>query len=161
LIRCRNCDTLAYQPSGACAHHRPRLTSQYQEKAVSTMCYSPCFIQATRAAFAPQQLLQCRTCGSQAFHVLDCCRNPDYVRVPTSQFVHRLTHWLSRVKTSVYAWRSQRRQGLDRPASPQALDAWETRPVIVVNPGRTRTSEDLGAREEAPHQGHEAVSARR
>ena len=125
------------------------------------MCYSPCFIQATRAAFAPQQLLQCRTCGSQAFHVLDCCRNPDYVRVPTSQFAHRLTHWLGRVKGSVHAWRSQRRQRFDQPPSPQALDAWESRPIIVVTPDQVRAPEDLGVQEEDRQQEHEAVSARR
>jgi hypothetical protein len=125
------------------------------------MCYSPCFIQATRAAFAPQQLLQCRTCGSQAFHVLDCCRNPDYVRVPTSRLAHRLTQWLGRMKVSVHAWRSQRRQQFDQPVSPQALDAWETRSIVVVNPNHMRTSEDLRAQEGDQQQEHEAISARR
>ena len=125
------------------------------------MCYSPCFVQATRAAFAPQRLLQCRTCGSQAFHVLDCCRNPDYVRVLTSQFAPRLTHWLGRVKVSIHAWRSQRRQRFDQPPSPQALDAWESRSVIVDNPNPIRALEDLGVQEEDRQQEHEVVSARR
>jgi hypothetical protein len=131
------------------------------EKAVITMCYSPYFIQATRAAFAPQQLLQCRTCGSQAFHVLDCCRNPDYVRVPTSQFAHRLTQWLDRVKVSVLAWRSQRRRRFDQPPSPQELDAWESRSISVVTPDHLSAQEDLGVQEEDQQQEHKAVSARR
>jgi hypothetical protein len=111
------------------------------------MCYSPCFIHATQTALVPQRLLQCRTCGSQAFHVLDCCRNPDYVRVPTSQLAHWLKHWLGRVQISAQAWRPRLRQRREQPASPEALDAWETRSITVANPNDTRAMEDLGIHE--------------
>jgi hypothetical protein len=125
------------------------------------MCYSPCFIQATRTAFTPQVLLQCRTCGLQAFHVLDCCRNPDYARVPTSQFVHRLKRWLGRVKTSAQAWRPQLRQRFERSAPPEALDAWETRSITVTNPNHMSTSEDLEVQQVDGQREREAVSAHR
>jgi hypothetical protein len=65
------------------------------------------------------------------------------------------------VKISVHAWRSQRRQRFEQPASPQALDAWETRSIIVVNPNHMRASEGLGAQEEDRQQEREAVSAHR
>jgi hypothetical protein len=125
------------------------------------MCYSPCFIQATRTAFAQQQLLQCRTCGSQAFHILDCCRNPDYRRVPVSHLGERLKHWLGRVKAIGQAWRSQPRRRLEQAASPEALDLWETRPIVVINPGDTRAPQDSGAREAAVQPEHEEVSLHR
>jgi hypothetical protein len=125
------------------------------------MCYSPCFIQATRTAFAQQQLLQCRTCGSQAFHILDCCRNPDYVRVPVSHLVERLKHWLGKAKAIGQAWRPQPRQRLEQAASPEALDTWETRPIIVINPGNTQAPQDSGVREAAGESEHEELAVHR
>ena len=76
---------------------------QHTGKAVSPMCYSPYFMHATREALVQRQLLQCRTCGSQAFHVLDCCRNPDYARVPTSPLGERLKAWLEAVQARMRA----------------------------------------------------------
>jgi hypothetical protein len=95
------------------------------------MCLSPGFMHATQRAFVQQQLLQCRTCGSHAFHVLDCCRNPDYVRVPTSPLGEKLKAWLG----AVQPWLFQPRQRPAEAVSPEALDAWETRPLIINNSG--------------------------
>jgi hypothetical protein len=125
------------------------------------MCYSPCFIQATRAAFAQQQLLQCRSCGSQAFHILDCCRNPDYVRVPTSHLWTRLKHWLGSMKSIGQSWRPRPPQRIERTASLESPDIWETRPIVVVNPGNTQAPQDFSAREAAGQPEHEEVAVHR
>jgi hypothetical protein len=105
------------------------------------MCLSPYFMHTARGAFVQRQLLQCRTCGSHAFHILDCCRNPDYVRVPTSPLGEKLKAWLGEVRVTVRAWLFQPR--LAAPMSPEALDAWEARPLIISN------SEDMPMQREA------------
>jgi hypothetical protein len=125
------------------------------------MCYSPCFIQATRAAFAQQQLLQCRTCGSQAFHILDCCRSPDYIRLPVSHLGERLRYWLGRVRVMAQSRRPQPRQQPERVASPEALDSWEIRPITVVNRGSAQAPQDSGAREATGQLEHEELAVHR
>jgi hypothetical protein len=99
------------------------------------MCVSPYFMQTTQGVFVQRQLLQCRTCGSQAFHILDCCRNPDYVRVPTSPLGEKLKAWLGAARVTVRAWRFRTRQRPAASMSPAALDAWEARPLIIGNSG--------------------------
>jgi hypothetical protein len=100
------------------------------------MCLSPYFMQTTRGACVPPHLLQCRTCGSHAFHILDCCRNPDYVRVPTSPLGEKLKAWLGELQVAVRAWLFQPRQRpAEPPMSPEALDAWEARPLIISKSG--------------------------
>ena len=103
------------------------------------MCYSAYFIQATRETFVQRQLLQCRTCGSQAFHVLDCCRNPDYTRVPTSPLGERLKAWLEAVQARMRASLFLTHQRPLKPASPAELDAWEVRPLTLRNTENART----------------------
>ncbi len=99
------------------------------------MCYSPCFVHATRDAFALRQLLQCRTCGSQAFHVLDCCRHPDYVRVPTSPLGKTLKTWFGAVRLLVWEWLLRRHQRPAEPVTAEVLDTWETRPIVIRTAG--------------------------
>jgi hypothetical protein len=108
------------------------------------MCYSPCIMHVTRQAFVERQLLQCRTCGSQAFHVIDCCRNPDYVRVPTSPLGGRLKNWLGGMQAMVRAWLFQRQQPATEPVSSAALDAWEARPLTLSEAEGTRALQDTG-----------------
>jgi hypothetical protein len=117
--------------AGVASPFKVKGNDQRTGKAVSPMCFSPCFVHATQGAFVRRQLLQCRTCGSQAFHVLDCCRNPDYVRVPTSRLGERLKSWLGGVHAAMQAWLFRARQRPERPLSPEALDAWEARPLVV------------------------------
>jgi hypothetical protein len=130
-------------------------------KAVIAMCYSAYFIQATRETFVQRQLLQCRTCGSQAFHVLDCCRNPDYARVPTSPLGERLKAWLeavpARMRASLF-WTLRRPA---EPASPAALDAWEARPLTLSNAEDTRVLRETGADKAVEEIEHETLSAHR
>lgn len=101
------------------------------------MCYSSCFIQATQKAFVQNRLQQCRTCGSQAFHVMDCCRNPDYVPVATSHVAATLKGWLSRIWMRLRMPQRARHQPAQL-ASPERLDAWEARPLLTMETGRTR-----------------------
>jgi hypothetical protein len=109
------------------------------------MCYSPYMMHVTRQAFGQRQLLQCRTCGSQAFHVLDCCRNPDYFRVPTSLLGERLKAWLAGAWALVRAWRFQRQQPHTAPVSSATLDAWEARPLILSDAEDRRALQETGA----------------
>jgi hypothetical protein len=97
------------------------------------MCYSSCFVHAAQRALVQRQLLQCRTCGSQAFHVLDCCRNPDYARVPTSPFSEKLKGWLGAVQARLQAALSRLHRRPAESTSPAALDAWEARSLILGN----------------------------
>ena len=138
-----------------------RVDREHCGKAVIPMCFSAGFMHTTREAFVQRQLLQCRTCGSQAFHVLDCCRNPDYVRVPTSHLGERLRRWLGSVKAMVQARLSQPLQRPEQPLSPQALDAWETRPLGIVNPGLTRAQLEPGADEAMAAEAHEPAPVHR
>jgi hypothetical protein len=108
------------------------------------MCYSPCLMHTTRTAFVQRQLLQCRTCGSQAFHVLDCCRNPDYVRVPTSPLGERLKAWLGGISALVQTQLFRQRACPEPPASPEGLDAWESRPIIIKSAGDARAPRVTG-----------------
>ena len=126
-------------------------------KAVSPMCYSPCFIPAIRGAFVERQLLQCRTCGSQAFHILDCCRNPDYVRVPTSPLGERLKAWLGIVR----AWLVRPQQRPAQPASPAALDAWEVRPLRLSSAEHIGAPREAGTAKAVEEVEHEMASAHR
>jgi len=125
------------------------------------MCFSPCFLQATQGAFVQRRLLQCRTCGSQAFHVLDCCRNPDYVHVPTSHLGKTLRDWLGRVQAMVHSRLLQRHRRAEPRMSPDALDAWEARPITVINAGDAGARRDIGADKASQDAEHDAVSAYR
>jgi hypothetical protein len=125
------------------------------------MCYSPCIMHVTRQAFVERQLLQCRTCGSQAFHVIDCCRNPDYVRVPTSPLGGRLKNWLGGVRATVRAWLFQRQQPATEPVPSAALDAWEARPLTLSEAEDTRALQDTGSDTAVEEVEHELASAHR
>jgi hypothetical protein len=137
------------------------VNDQHSGKAVMPMCFSAGFTHAAREAFVQRQLLQCRTCGSRAFHVLDCCRSPDYVRVPTWHLGERLRHWLGRVKTTVQAWLPGPPQRPEQPLSPEALDAWEARPLGVIDAGPTPAQLELGADEAMAAEAHEPAPVRR
>jgi hypothetical protein len=136
-----------------------RRSYQHAGKAVITMCYSAYFIQATRGTCVQRQLLQCRTCGSQAFHVLDCCRNPDYARVPTSLLGERLKAWLEAVQARMRAALFPPRQRPAEPVSPAVLDAWEARPLTLSNAEDTRVLRETGADKVVDEIEHETLSA--
>jgi hypothetical protein len=125
------------------------------------MCYSPCFVHATRDAVVRRQLLQCRTCGSQAFHVLDCCRNPDYVRVPTSPLCETLKSWFGAVQVVVRGWLLQRHQRPAQPVSAEALDAWEARPIVISTSGTPRALRETGIDNVVEASEHETVLTQR
>jgi hypothetical protein len=126
------------------------------------MCFSPCFVYATREALVQQRLLQCQTCGSQAFHVLDCCRHPDYVKVSTSSLGKWLKTWLGGVRSTVRAWSFQRRQRRDQPLSPpETLDSWETRPLSISRFGDLYAPRETGPDKAAEEVEHETVPAQR
>jgi hypothetical protein len=125
------------------------------------MCFSPCFMHVTREALVQRQLLQCRTCGSQAFHVLDCCRNPDYARVPTSPLGERLKTWLEAVQARMRAALFPPRQRPAEPVSPAVLDAWEARPLTLSNAEDTRVLRETGADKVVEEIEHETLSAYR
>jgi hypothetical protein len=118
------------------------------------MCFSPCVVHVTREALVQRQLLQCRTCGSQAFHVLDCCRDPNYARVPRSSLDERLKAWLGAVRSRMRASLFPPRQCPAQPVSPADLDAWEARPLTLGNAEDTQALRDTGvdkAMEEVEH----------
>jgi hypothetical protein len=125
------------------------------------MCYSSCFVHTTQRAFVQRQLLQCRTCGSQAFHVLDCCRNPDYARVPTSPLGEKLKGWLGAVQARLQASLFRPRQRPAEPTSPAALDAWEARPLILGNAESTPGLRETCAAKAVEEVEHETVLAHR
>jgi hypothetical protein len=133
---------------------------KHSGKAVIAMCYSAYFIQATRETFVQRQLLQCRTCGSQAFHVLDCCRNPDYARVPISPLGERLKAWLEAVPTRMRAALFRTRRRPAESGSLSALDAWEARPLTLSNTEDTRVLRQTGAEKAVEEIEHETLSAR-
>jgi hypothetical protein len=142
--------------AGVAGPFKVKGNNQRTGKAVSPMCFSPCFVHATQAAFVRRQLLQCRTCGSQAFHVLDCCRNPNYVRVPTSRLGEELKSWLGGMHAAMQAWLFRARQRRERPLSPEALDAWEARPVVVSD---AHIPQEAGVDHAMEGVEHETVSA--
>jgi hypothetical protein len=107
------------------------------------MCFSPCVVHVTREALVQRQLLQCRTCGSQAFHILDCCRDPDYGRVPTPPLGERLKAWLGAVRTRMRASALPPRLRPAQPVSPAALDAWEARPLTLRDTGVDKAMEEV------------------
>jgi hypothetical protein len=125
------------------------------------MCFSPCFMHVTREALVQRQLLQCRTCGSQAFHVLDCCRNPDYARIPLSSLGGRLKAWLEAVQAMMRAALALTRQRPDEPLSPAALDAWEARPLTQSNAEDTRALWETDADKIEEEIEHSTLSAYR
>jgi hypothetical protein len=125
------------------------------------MCLSPYFMQLTRGAGVQRQLLQCRTCGSHAFHILDCCRNPDYARVPTSPLGEKLKAWLGKAQVTVRAWLFQPCQQPAAPMSPEALDAWEARPLIIHNSGDRAVLREAGTEKAVEVLDRETVSAHR
>jgi hypothetical protein len=98
----------------------------------------------TREALVQRQLLQCRTCGSQAFHVLDCCRDPDYARVPRSPLGERLKAWLGAVRSKTRASLFPPHQCPAQPVARAALDAWEARPLTLGNAEDVRALRDAG-----------------
>jgi hypothetical protein len=134
---------------------------QHAGKAVHVMCYSAYFIPTTRETFVQRQLLQCRTCGSQAFHVLDCCRNPDYARVPTSPLGERLKTWLEAVQARIRASLFLTRQRPAEPVSPADLDAWEVRPLTLRNTENVRALRETRANKVAEETEHETLSVYR
>ena len=125
------------------------------------MCYSAYFIQTTRETFVQRQLLQCRTCGSQAFHILDCCRNPDYARVPTSPLGERLQTWLQAVQTRIRASLFLTRQRPAEPVSTADLDAWEVRPLTLRNTENVRALRETDANKVVEETEHETPSVYR
>jgi hypothetical protein len=125
------------------------------------VCYSAYFIQTTRETFVQRQLLQCRTCGSQAFHVLDCCRNPDYARVRTSLLGERLRAWLEAVQARVRASLFPTRQRPVKPVSPADLDAWEVRPLSLRNTENACAVREADANRGAEEAEHQTLSVYR
>jgi hypothetical protein len=125
------------------------------------MCYSAYFIQATRGTFVQRQLLQCRTCGSQAFHILDCCRNPNYARVPTSPLDEKLKAWLEAVQARMRALLFFKRQRPAEPMFPAVLDAWEARPLNLSHAEDRRVLRETDADKVGEEIEHEILSAYR
>jgi hypothetical protein len=123
------------------------------------MCLSPYFMHVTRESVVQRQLLQCRTCGSQAFHVLDCCRNPDYARVPTSPLGERLKVWLEAVQAGMRRAVSLTRQRRAAPASTATLDAWEARPLTLRSAEDIRALSETGTDKAVEEVEHKALSA--
>lgn len=70
---------------------------------------------------------------------MDCCRNPDYVPVATSHVVATLKGWLSSIWMRLRMPQRPRHQPAQS-ASPERLDAWETRPLITIETGRAHQS---------------------
>jgi hypothetical protein len=130
-------------------------------KAVDAMCFSPCFVHVTREAFVQRQLLQCQTCGSQAFHVLDCCRSPDYVQVSTSHLGKHVKAWLGGVREMMWMWLFQRRQRCNQPVSREILDAWETRPFTISKCETLQAPPATDPKEAVEEVEHETVLAHR
>jgi hypothetical protein len=102
-------------------------------KAGSLMCFSPCFVHATQHAFVPQRLLVCQSCGSQAFHVLDCCHSPNYVPVQNPYLRRRLASWMERLQAVLRAWRARPPQDVWGSAAVEALDGREAPPLEPVD----------------------------
>jgi hypothetical protein len=125
------------------------------------MCYSAYFVHTTRETFRQQQLLQCRTCGSQAFHVLDCCRNPDYARVPTSPWGERLKAWLEATLARVRASLFLPRRRPAEPVPPADLDAWEVRPLTLRHPQDTPASWETAVSQVEKEAEHEPLAVTR
>jgi hypothetical protein len=123
------------------------------------MCLSPYFMHVTRESVVQRQLLQCRTCGAQAFHVLDCCRNPDYARVPTSPLGERLKGWLGAVQAGMRSALSLTRQRRAAPASAATLDAWEARPLTLRSAEDIRALSETGTDKAVEEAEHKALSA--
>jgi hypothetical protein len=96
------------------------------------MCFSPCFVHATQHAFVAQRLLVCQSCGSQAFHVLDCCRNPDYVPAQNPHLRRMLASWMERLQAVFRAWRARPPQEVGGSVAVEGLDGWETPPIKPV-----------------------------
>lgn len=135
-----------------------RRSYQHAGKAVITMCYSAYFVPATRETCVQRPLLQCRTCGSQAFSILDCCRNPDYVRVPTSPLGQRLKAWLNAVQARTRALLSLTRGRPAEPVSLADLDAWEVRPLAFSTAENRRALPEAGANKAVEEAEQEALS---
>jgi hypothetical protein len=125
------------------------------------MCLYPGFVHATQGVFVQRQLLQCRTCGSQTFHVLDCCRNPDYVQVPSSHLGERLKAWLGGMQATVQAWLFQPHRRRERSASPEVLDAWEARRIVINNSGSRQVPRETTVDMALEAVEHETVSTPR
>jgi hypothetical protein len=113
----------------------------------------------TRESVVQRQLLQCRTCGSQAFHVLDCCRNPDYARVPTSPLGERLKVWLGALQARMRRSPFQTHQRRAASASTATLDAWEARPLTLRNAEDLRALWETDTDKAAPEVEHKTLSA--
>jgi hypothetical protein len=125
------------------------------------MCYSPCFMHATQNAFVQRQLLRCQTCGSQAFHVLDCCCNPNYVRVPTSSVCETLKSWFGAVQARLRGWLLRRYQRPAKPMSAEALDAWEARPIVINTSEASCALREAGIANVVEPSEHETVLSQR
>jgi hypothetical protein len=100
--------------------------------------------------------MQCRTCGSQAFHVLDCCRDPDYAPVARSQIVAPLKAWVHGLWS-----RLRRPQRPQQQPAPEPLDAWETRPLLPLAVEGVDSSSVAAMHDTTEPEMHETVSAGR
>jgi hypothetical protein len=97
------------------------------------MCFSPCFVHATQQAFVAQRLLVCQSCGSQAFHVLDCCRNPDYVPVQNSHLRRKLAGWMERLQQALRTRWARPPRHVEASVAVEALDGWEAPPLKSID----------------------------
>lgn len=125
------------------------------------MCFSPCFVHATSEAFVQRRLLACRTCGSQAFHALDCCRNPDYMPVQNSPLRRMLASWMARLQERLRPWWSQAGQHTKASTTIEALDGWEARPFKPIAVTITKPLRDLEPEATAEADIYETTAAQR
>ena len=147
--------------AGAALVLRPKDSVRRIGKVVNAMCFSPGFVHVAGEAFIRRQLLQCKTCGSQAFHVLDCCRHPYYVKVPTSHLAGQVKAWLGEVQDRLRVWLLQRRQYRNQPVFPEPLDAWEARPITLSTCGDLQTPRQTDLDEAVEEVDHEPLTAHR
>jgi hypothetical protein len=125
------------------------------------MCFSPCFLAATQQAFTQKRLLYCQTCGSQAFHILDCCHKPDYSPVRTSHVRDSIANLMVRVRALVQAWCVKHHRHPVRPTSTAALDLWEARPLVTVDVQQTQPSPEFATADAAEAKPCETSTAHR
>jgi hypothetical protein len=61
----------------------------------------------------------------------------------------------------VRAWLFQRRQHRDQPLSPETLDSWETRPMVISKSGDLQAPRGTGPDKAMEEAEHETVPAHR
>jgi hypothetical protein len=81
--------------------------------------------------------------------------------VPTSPLGEKLKAWLGKAQVTVRAWLFQPRQQPAAPLSPEALDAWEARPLIIRNSGDTPVLREAGTDKAVEVVDRETVSTQR